>query len=725
MLLHPVVVTATGNWPQELVAKLRPRWNQRLRVASRVLEFAKGPPSIGWATAIRTLLQEQRIGELVREGFQVAPTIDVVWLAQSHASELESELEDLESQRDGSLFSGREVRIHLLLLLPSVFPIDQPERARAQANIERLRPDRAAYPPLRVWPLSLRNRADLHLRNANELAPLVQHFVEALVCTDFPVHPALPLGRDWAGVGLCRMAVARPARQSIAARLASVLTKTSLAPVVVPSLPACPASPAPTREIQIPPRPERRSCHELPDWKVANPWQDFRESVREEYRRSVAQTVSHTEGLLVNESVEHALQSGVPAVRALRKRLEQELQTAQAELNEAKAPFDRGFQVQGLRDYLESVQEGANSEDSTLHGWSREQIENVERALKSCDIEAFLQRDPEAQAAEHEIQDAESRFRRIDQEWKQTFAPSEDAEQTAAAGEQETLRRRLVRTAKRVLGALRGLFVPPTVVENDEDAERRKQLCERAWTQVQRAYDEGRKLTERSTYWLERWAEFRLRCAYRDAIVRAIDRCETIERLAKQLREAAVRRHPPGLTLQFHVPRATLARALHETAEKLIRDGVLRALNKDLLPTLKRRIAQEAGRLAAQVKTAPLSELVDHDSWRAALEIAAPRGMIAHRPEQLAFTYVIGNASPPPALGVQYALPHWLSDDTEALVFRFVSPILPEDLLPEEPRIDGIRVEPLMPRATVGGEALSRRRDSLRPNRLLEQAFDE
>jgi hypothetical protein len=240
MLLHPVVVTATGNWPQDLVARLLPRWSQRLRVASRVLEFAKGPPSVGWAHAIRTLLQEQRIGELVREGFQVAPTIDVVWLAQSHAPELEAELEDLESQRDGPLFSGREVRIHVLLLLPSVFPIGQGEPARAQANIERLRPDRAAYPPLRVWPISLRNRADLHLRDANELAPLVQHFVEALICTDLPVHPTL--GRDWAGVGLCRMAVARPARESIAARLASVLIKKSLAPVVVPSLPACPTN---------------------------------------------------------------------------------------------------------------------------------------------------------------------------------------------------------------------------------------------------------------------------------------------------------------------------------------------------------------------------------------------------------------------------------------------------------------------------------------------------
>ena len=723
MLLHPVVVTATGNWPQDLVARLLPRWSQRLRVASRVLEFAKGPPSVGWAHAIRTLLQEQRIGELVREGFQVAPTIDVVWLAQSHAPELEAELEDLESQRDGPLFSGREVRIHVLLLLPSVFPIGQGEPARAQANIERLRPDRAAYPPLRVWPISLRNRADLHLRDANELAPLVQHFVEALICTDLPVQPTL--GRDWAGVGLCRMAVARPARESVAARLASVLIKKSLAPVVVPSLPACPVHPASIQAVDPPPRPERRSCHELPEWKVANPWQEFRESVREQYRRSVAQTVSHTERLLGNEAVEHALQSGVPAVRALRKRLEQELQTAQAQLNEATAPFDAAFQVQGLRAYLESIREAANRDDSTLLGWGREQIENVDRALESCDIEAFLQRDPEAQEAEEKIQEAQSHFRRIDQEWKRTLAPPEDAQQPAAAGQRGTLRRWFDRGAKWVWETLRDLFLPPTVAENDEDAERRKQLCERAWKQVQSAYDAGSKVTDRSTYWLERWAEFRLRRAYRDALVRAIERCETTERLAKQLREAAVRRQSPGLTLQFHVSEPTLQRALHEGAENLIRDGALRALNKDQLPSLKRRIAQEAGRLAAQVKTAPLSELVDPDSWRAALEIAAPRAMIAHRPDQLAFTCVIGHASPPPGLGVQYQLPHWLTEDTEALVFRFVCPVLPEDLLPEEPRIDGIRVEPLMPRTAVGGEASIRQRDSLRPNPLLEQAFDE
>lgn len=231
MELHPTIIAASGEAATQISSSLEEQWGTTLGDGAEVLAFAVPAKCERWAQAIRQIHDAARVARLQRLGYWIDPAINAVWLAELHDPELPRLLSSLEAGVQTGLTQGRELRAHLLLLMPDLFDASPDQQERARENLELLRPTSDALFATRVWPVSARNRADLYLRDPpDDLLPLVQHFVEACLFRSFPFHPNGCRGRDWGGVGCCSFVIGKPSARNLSAYVWTEIKRTIVGP---------------------------------------------------------------------------------------------------------------------------------------------------------------------------------------------------------------------------------------------------------------------------------------------------------------------------------------------------------------------------------------------------------------------------------------------------------------------------------------------------------------
>lgn len=771
MELHPTIVAASGNEATQIVAELKGQWRDTLGDANEVLAFALPPKCEQWARAIREVHDVPKVARLQRRGHYIDYATNAVWLAEVHDRELPQFLSSLHDGVQRGLIEGRELRLHLLLLLPDLFCLSQAEQDHARENLALLHPGEDAVLPIRVWPLSIRNRVDLYLRDALDLLPLVQHFVEACLFRSFPLHPSGVQTRDWGGVGCCRFVVGRPSAQNLAAELWREIKTTYLLepsvpsramqdspsggepgeassggttswdwpsflewfrklrtqpPRTIPDVPLCPA--APTVESlaeRMPQEPQRQSCSDHPKWEtVSRPWVSCGEKTKERCKEEIASKTQPLEPLIEGELVQSVLHLGLPAVRELRRRLEKLVARANADFDAALEPFDRLMGVSQARrkHWLSAgVRTGAPPGEERVGPELEERLNEVDHALEECELERFLANDPDVQEIDQELIDIRGQFELNQKQWKERFDKKEQPSEPEL-GQRPALWRRigdwLTRAARWVFGEL---IPPKPPQESEEDLMWRKRYCDKAWLLIHRAYELERKKWELTLLWLQRWAEFRVRGFYRDALVRAVDRCNQFLSQADQLELNQTDVFSGSMVLSLDLPQKMVQETVTRLAKKLVGARILEELWEGRPDSFRDRLIREAERAIADFPEPTLEELLDDNAWAAGFDIAAPRVMVAHRPQQQTYTLVFCSGPPPRVPERLLCDRHWRSG--EAVMFRFVYPIFPEELLSD------LDVPPLMRRgrdeeaeAEYAMGFVNAAGDD-RPNRMLEEVF--
>ncbi|RIH89434.1 hypothetical protein [Calidithermus roseus] len=707
MNLYPTIVAASGELGDRALRVLSPLWRQRLGPAWPALEVLEdqglGPLEAG----LGRLLDHQRVVDLQLSGHFLSQALNLVWVAQAHHPKLRSDLSRLADKPQGLLFGGRELRVHLVLLLPDLFALSQEEKAQAQENLDYLRPDPSALPATRVWPLSLRNRADLHLRSPEQVFPLIQHLVEACVRSQFPFHPAQAKGRDWAGLGVCRLEVAPPSKYVLAAQLWPVLCQTSMGSLVLPKPPPIP-KPEPQQVLPEPPK--RTNCLQHPDWEIDQPWETARIRLRDSYRLQVDELAFAFEPALPWEVAREALLLGLPALEQLEAQLAHALGETNDALKAALEPFDELFGLRDRRDRLKRLELRAEAgrpipeeELEQLRG----RLAELDALLEGPQIEELLARDPVAKGATQQLQQARARFEDNRKHWR------EQLEQPRPQEPRPPFWRRMI-----------GLFWPSLRprslgVDAEELSRVRKRLCDAAWTELGAGHAQHQLLTQQQQLWLERWAKYRLIRVYRDALARERERCQTIRRLVAEFKLPAAgppTRHP--LVLRFEPPYIVPQTELEHRSKQLIQEGILELFWDRDLQGLEDRLLLEGERMAADLPLPDISELMDSEAWGAATLASAPRVMACHRPDHEAHGFLLGAVRPTRWLEPLTQQAEWLPG--EGVLFRFVHPLAPDQII----LADYGGMEPTSSPPPKVPSPAAHSLDE-RPNPLLEAIFDE
>ncbi len=768
MELHPTIIAASGEAATQISSSLEEQWGTTLGDGAEVLAFAVPAKCERWAQAIRQIHDAARVARLQRLGYWIDPAINAVWLAELHDPELPRLLSSLEAGVQTGLTQGRELRAHLLLLMPDLFDASPDQQERARENLELLRPTSDALFATRVWPVSARNRADLYLRDPpDDLLPLVQHFVEACLFRSFPFHPNGCRGRDWGGVGCCSFVIGKPSARNLSAYVWTEIKRTIVGPptstwqgTVGPALggelldlpatfgkdpdrtrfpqqfdnvsgplldiPSCPVVQPDDMEFgEAPGTPSRKSCFDPPKWEetVTRSWQAY---TTEAHSRCTDKICSKVEGLeqeIAEEGVRAALRIGLPAVEEYRRRLDRALSRANAELAAALEPFDRLMDTGYAR--RELSREGLGMPAAKRGGSSRDlldRIEEADAALAVCDLDVFLRYDPEARRIEEELNGVQAHFELNEKQWTERF----QHKKTAADGTDSSVSRprRVLRWIGELLKSFRSLVFRPEKSPS-EVAEQtwHKRHCDKAWSLIAQASALQQQRWERARFWLEHWAQFRVRQAYRDAVLAALNRCRQVLSTARSLQIDPVAASQPALLLTLDFPHALVHATVKRVAQELVSERILEELWDGKTDTLVGRILAKAERALSDLPEPRVEELLDDQAWAAAYQIAAPQAMIAHRPKQERYTLVY-SPGPLPVLPERLLTDHYWRTGG-AVMFRFVVPIDPEDLLEDVmiPRLAReSEEEQARPYAHEAGATASG--SDGRPNRLLEEVFD-
>ncbi len=757
MELHPTIIVASGGTATELVSSLVEDWHATLGDAAEVVAFAVPAEFDKWGQAIREIHDVLTVARLQRLGHWIDPAINGVWLAELHDPELPRLLSSLEKGMQSGLTQGRELRLHMLLLLPDLFDASPHEQELASAHIELLRPTKNASFTMRVWPLSVRSRADLYIHDAKDLLPLVQYFIEACLLRSFPLHPDGRDSIDWAGLGCSVFAIGKPLPQNLAHDVWEEVKRT-----VVRSVTSClqPTSSLAGREedavgvtsrgqqgsaggarfgqfperqdnvfgedLEVPPCPkiepddiasaeqhpvpQRSDCFDHPKWEtiVAGPWRNYEKQSLSSCTEKISLKVEPFERGIVEEGVRVALRCGLPQVEEYRRRLERALSRANAELDAALEPFDR---LMGLSQGRRHLLRAAVSPDL------RALIEEADEALDACDLEAFLRHDQEARQISEELRETQNQFELNEKQWKERFE-TKKREDGATMSNARRVLRWILDFSRRLVAPWFGWETPSDKIE--EDRAWRKRHCDKAWTLVDKASKLEAKKWERSRFWFERWAEFRVRRAYRDALLAALERCRSVLSAAKHLEVKPILPAQPPLILTLNLPRPLVQPTVERLAQELVRERLLEELWDGHTDTLVRRLVRKSEEAIAELPEPTLEEMLDDDAWAAAFQVAAPRVMVAHRPEQEMYT-LLYTPGPLPRFSEKVLVDrYWRSGGL--VMFRCVLPIYPEALLTEA-------ASPRVARAGHGdgakpysaGRNFSKNDD--RPNHLLEEVF--
>ncbi|MCX8072739.1 MAG: hypothetical protein N3C12_09845 [Candidatus Binatia bacterium] len=780
MDLYPTIVAASGEVTSSILDHLDGRWQASLGDGGEVIAKVRPPRPDEWARAIRDLHEVSKVARLERRGHRVDYATNAVWLAELHDPELPAWIAALGHSVDQGLTAGRELRLHMLLFLPDLFDLTPSERNQAQENLEWLQPVAETRLPMRVWPLSVRNRVDLYLGDALDLLPLVQLFIEVCLFRDFRFHPQALRGRDWGGVGCCQLLIGKPSPQNLAADLWREIKQVSVAdlrpkprarasasgnreeqvpgrlsiggdgsthgpaesgesalwdwarfvawfqklggnpPDVVPEVPLCPSAPSCGFGTDaVPQCPQRQSCSRHPSWRLDEEWAAFTEKAKGRCAEEIAAKLEPLEQGLINDLVPSVARLGLGGWDELRKRLEKALGRANADLDAAVEPFDRVMGVKAARRWRAGGRSGALAGITPSGNDLEERLAQVDDALENCKLELFLQNDDEGRSVAYDLADIRGQFELNEKQWEDRFEKKDKADAGQDTAATVPWFRRAARwIVESVRRATARVWTSPAPAESGEDLLWKKRLCDRAWHLIDRGYELHLRKWELTREWLARWAEYRVRRVYRDALVRALERCNAALKAAEGIELSRGHRSRHSLVLHLDLPDKLVRARVNTLARELVRAGVLQSLLDQRPDDLTATLLREAERAIAEFPEPSLEELLDDRVWAAAFDIAAPRVMAAHRPNQERYTMVFCHSTPPRVPEQLITDRYWRN--SEGVMLRFVYPIFPEDLL-------GDLAVPALAAGDGGRDeehfsTESRAHDD-RPNDPLEQAF--
>jgi len=773
MELSPTLIAASGKFAPRLLSSLDEAWRLALGEANAVLVTADSAHCGDWARALRVLNDVSKVARLEQQGHAVSRTVNAIWVADLHDPDLPNLLSGLETGLQGGLAEGRELRLHLLVLLPDLFPhLSEADVEQARRNIQRLSPGSEVTLPMRVWPLSVRNREDLYLHRldpdlgyAGDLLPLLQHFIETCLFSSFPFHPDACSGLDWSAIGCCEMVIGRPSAANFAAEIWQVMRKVSLLRPAssavadrfaskqnidpeevgdvaavkpaddweawfqhlenlssvpldsLPEIPSCP--PVPKLELdslECPSCPEKRNCLEHPVWEVDNRWQTFSEKVKADCQQRLDSPLERLQCAFTGDLLSRALDMGFPAVEELHRRLGKKLRQANAELSVALEPFERltgNVRLRSRSATSGAFGAGATSEDADP------QLKRMADALDHCELDFFLNKDEAAQELQRRLADIRSQFEQNEKQWNDLVR---DAETPPDKQPRKSLWRRIIAAFKRLFKGKSPSLPDPRNEEELDDGlartDQRKRLCNKAWELLRTGHETYGEWWKLESVWLERWAELQVRRSYRDALRLALEKCEEVFNRAKEIKIERTRHETSGLRIELELPTSVTRDAAQRIAANLVASGLLRTLLSEGARSFITRITLEAERGIATLPTPSLEELLGEEAWMAAFRVAAPRVMVAHRPEQRHHSLVFSPGNPPRLPEPTLAGPP--RQDACAVLFRVVSPIHPQDILADA------AVSRFVAHGDNGEEkyrAMTRHAHQDRPNELLEGTF--
>ncbi|GGM16640.1 hypothetical protein [Deinococcus aerophilus] len=647
-MLHPTLLTAFPGTAQQLLPDLQAHWKTRPGPLLAALEVSAHPEDLT-AALIRLLAQDRQL-QLRRQGHRTDSAVTLVWLADAHDPGVGAAVQKLRGLLQHAEWAGLEVRLHLLLFLPDVARPDPHGWEQARAQLLELREDPDATPVTRVWPLSLRNRADLYLRAAQDLLPLLAHFVELCVHSGDVLNPAVPSGRDWAGLGLARMQLRGAPISEIAGQLWQLLREEQLGPL--PPLPPAPEA----LQAVVDSVPPGQGHH-------ADPWAQAAMQALRPAREQLERQLSQLDSLLPWEYGREALLRGLPHLQEAHVRLRAAVKRSGEALDAAVAPFDDVAGVGGKRARLRRINARLNvgrSVDEHELDRLNDALAPVDDALGEHNAQAFLD-------MEREVAERRSRVQR----WSDQL--SELREELAALPEPPP-----APPPGCVGGLLRLLRRVPPPPEPPQVLQRRtlERRVTALYADLQR---EHAQLTARRLRWDNQLMVYRLALAYHEAVRHESERADqALAHLQALTAETARTENDQPLvitaTREQHIP----PEALREEARALLRQGLGELFWDDDVDEARSRVRDAGLRLREEHRSPQLHDL-DENLWATALLAAAPRVVSRSTPsQQLTFT-LLGAVNPVPLASHYTAHDTWFPDET--LLVQMLWPLHPDQLL--------------------------------------------
>ncbi|PYE51976.1 hypothetical protein DES52_11322 [Deinococcus yavapaiensis KR-236] len=648
MRLHPTIVVAFEGTPHRLLPSLECAWQEREGLLRESLEVTRSPEAL--TRALRALLSQERLLSLRRRGHVVDRAVTLVWLADAHDEHLMSHVNRLPTTLEQADWAGLEVRLHVLLLLPDVAASTPEQWTHAKANVSRLEASETAVPVTRVWPLSLRNQADLYLQHPEDLAPLAQHFVELCVLSDVPLGRVTPNGRDWAALGMCALHAHSAPESELITRLWS-----SLWPPSNDALPSV-ALPPDVPDATLP-APDASDD----DAHAERAWRDALTTALRAPRQFVDEHLARYDEPLPWEYGRIALQQSPARLADMAARLDHALDVTARQVDAVVDECDRAGGVEGhrarLRRLLARQRRGRAVDDATVTRLTA-LLADVDSALASHDATWFVTHDDTARRARTQLTVLEERRAAL-------------LANLAALGP----------STPEPQGCLAFLLRPFTRRQRRARAERERQrdALQRCLRALRRERHEHFGSVARATWqWERTLLRYRVRLAHLEALQHERARLTETQRALRRATERPL--SPPAphpLRLHVTTPDAVPTVEVAAAAEALRHHGLVELLWDGDVDDVHARLAHTAAdlRRAHHVNVTAFTE----DVWAAAQLAAAPRVAAHDRPGQQVTFAVLGNAAPPPLPGPAWTSPTWFAG--EVLLLQVLEPLGPDQLL--------------------------------------------
>lgn len=716
MVVHPTLVVASGRLANEAVRSLKNSWPRRLGTVGDALEVVQGGGLPAIELPLRQLLGQNRQIGLHMAGHPVQRVVHLIWVVDSPYTSIEEEIGWLNNWIDqtGILLDGHEFRVHILLLMPDLFELDEPGAQQARSNMNFLAPHPDLTPPTRVWPLSVVSQADLYLDQPQQVFPIVQLLVEACVDGIFPLHPTQATGRDWGGVGVCQLEVTPPQVGPIANQLWETLQTVDLGPPAgIPEVPLL------NNHIPDWPRlPEKKNCFEPPDWFDEARWSTSLTSLREKYQDAVDQFEPPPAEPTPYALGRKALLNGVPHLKQLVSRLEALIDKTTLDLEKAYTPFDQLYGAEGKRSRFKRLtqrQELGRAVPVEEIADIQQTLDQVDSLLEGFPANALPEVDPAVARHKDLLADAASNFQNVMEQW--SSQPSSEYPETPTVAPQGFWSQIFRRLAPR----------RPQMPDPKRLTPSQKERCDETWHYLQEGWEARRQLAERENYWLRQWSLLQQAQAYHRTI-------EQEWQYAREVLETITQFAPPQnqqnacnpLALEFRPKYTVEASTLRLSAEQLVKSGTLEYFWDKDSEGMSDRLYQAAQQISEGFARPTLASMLTRDTWNIAAVAATPR--VAHQryPDQQLHSYFRGDVRPGSWLeSITYEhrpTPH------ESVLFRFVFPLQPDQIVhPSMVPTDQISaVTTPTPLQAIPNPNLSDPEPQLadlRPNSLLEELF--
>lgn len=640
-MIHPTLVVAFPGLGQGLVQEALRAWEQRLGNRQLALEVVLEPRAT--EAALKKLLSQERFLKLQGLGYALDPALNLVVFAEASHAELDNFLQETSRNLRSGPRKGLEVRLHLVLFVGSADDLEA---------LKHLPPDPSHEPATRLWPVSRWSRSGLRLAQERHLTPWVQHFVEALLLSQAPLHPEN--GRDWVGLGIARLEKEKPSPAALAAIIFQWVQKVQLnAPSTIPPAPSCAwTPPAPPQSSP------RTSCDQHPQWS-GSVWEEQRKKSGEKAEEALDQLLISLEGPYPYEIGRQALLHGLPALKGAIADMGRALEELEAREKELLEKLDQAADIPGKRGRLQRLltrqKRGLDLQDEIAR--LKQVLEPVNQALEEGDLEFFLKTDAEAKALREKLDEIYQKFEENRHRWENDLVPSPQPQDA---------------WWKRLLGRKKQAPQGQTLL--------RKRLCDAAWDLLKQAEEIQQSYTQRHHTLLGLWQELVLLRTHREALARERERALKVQKDILAYKPPAVGQEDNPLIIRMPYHLRTDHPVLQREAELLVKEGALEAFwdqDQEAFGQALWARAQKAARaLQGQVQWKAGEEV-----WFMAVAAAAPRVLVGNWPEHRQYAYVLGKALQD-RWGEAYDQEEWFPNET--VLLRLLYPLAYPHFLEEE-----------------------------------------